>query len=235
MGAWRIDYHPRLMRLLLAEDDAMIGEAVRAGLRKQGFTVDWVSDGVAAQQALAAEPYEACVLDLGLPRKTGIDVLRELRERGSTLPVLVLTARDAVTDRVAGLDAGADDYLVKPFDLAELVARLRAITRRQAGRASVVLEHRGVTLDAASHEVRRHGQLVSLSPREFALLQALLEHPGRVLSRAQLEERLYGWGEEVESNVVEVHVHTLRRKLGADFIRTVRGVGYRVQPAGTEP
>ena len=223
------------MRLLLAEDDAMIGEAVRAGLRKQGFTVDWVSDGVSAQQALATEPYEACVLDLGLPRRTGLAVLRELRERGSTLPVLVLTARDAVTDRVAGLDAGADDYLVKPFDLAELVARLRAITRRHAGRSSVTLEHRDLTLDPATHEVRRNGQLVSLSPREFSLLQALLEHPGRVLSRAQLEERLYGWGEEVESNVVEVHVHSLRRKLGADFILTVRGVGYRIAPAGAEP
>jgi two-component system response regulator QseB len=221
------------MRLLLAEDDAMIGEAVRAGLRRQGFTVDWVTDGVAAAQALASEPYEACVLDLGLARKEGLVVLRELRERGSTLPVLVLTARDAVTDRVAGLDAGADDYLVKPFELAELVARLRAITRRHAGRASTTLEHLGVLLDPASHEVRRDGQPVSLSPREFALLQALLEHPGRVLSRAQLEERLYGWGEEVESNVVEVHVHTLRRKLGADFIRTVRGVGYRVAPAET--
>ncbi len=223
------------MRLLLAEDDAMIGEAVRAGLRKQGFTVDWVNDGVSAQQALASEPYEACVLDLGLPRRTGLAVLRELRERGSTLPVLVLTARDAITDRVAGLDAGADDYLVKPFDLAELVARLRAITRRHAGRASATLEHRDLTLDPATHEVRRNGQLVSLSPREFALLHALLEHPGRVLSRAQLEERLYGWGEEVESNVVEVHVHSLRRKLGADFILTVRGVGYRIAPAGAEP
>jgi len=213
----------------------MIGEAVRAGLRRQGFTVDWVTDGVAAAQALASEPYEACVLDLGLARKEGLVVLRELRNRGSTLPVLVLTARDAVTDRVAGLDAGADDYLVKPFDLAELVARLRAITRRHAGRASTTLEYLGVSLDPATHEVRREGQLVPLSPREFALLQALLEHPGRVLSRAQLEERLYGWGEEVESNVVEVHVHTLRRKLGAEFIRTVRGVGYRVAPAEAAP
>lgn len=208
----------------------MIGEAVRAGLRRQGFAVDWVTTGMAASQALAAEPYDACVLDLGLPRKDGLQVLHELRQRGSTVPVLVLTARDAVADRVAGLDAGADDYLVKPFELEELVARLRAITRRHAGRATVVLEHRGVTLDPTTHEVQRDGQSVSLSPREFALLHALLEHPGRILSRAQLEERLYGWGEEVESNVVEVHVHTLRRKLGADFIRNVRGVGYRVAP-----
>ena len=219
------------MRLLLAEDDNMIGEAVRAGLRRQGFAVDWVRDGVAAEQALLAEAYDACLLDLGLPRKAGLDVLRRLRERGSTLPVLVLTARDAITDRVDGLDAGADDYVVKPFDLAELAARIRAVTRRKGGRAQAIIEHGEVTLDPATREVRRNGELVALSPREFALLQALLEHPGRILSRAQLEERLYGWGEEVESNVVEVHLHTLRRKLGADFIRNVRGVGYRVAPA----
>jgi two-component system, OmpR family, response regulator QseB len=218
------------VRLLLAEDDTMIGEAVRSGLRRQGFAVDWVRDGAAAEQALASEPYDACLLDLGLPRRAGLDVLRALRARGSTLPVLVLTARDAITDRVDGLDAGADDYVVKPFDLAELAARIRAVTRRKAGRANAVIEHDGVSLDPATREVRRHGELVALSPREFALLHALLEHPGRILSRAQLEERLYGWGEEVESNVVEVHVHTLRRKLGADFIRNVRGVGYRVAP-----
>jgi len=218
------------MRLLLAEDDAMIGEAVRTGLKRQGFAVDWVKDGVAAEQALATEPYDACLLDLGLPRKEGLSVLRGLRLRGSALPVLVLTARDAITDRVEGLDAGADDYLVKPFDLEELAARIRAITRRKAGRAASVIEHEGVTLDPAAREVRRHGEIIPLSPREFTLLHALLEHPGRILSRAQLEERLYGWGEEVESNVVEVHVHTLRRKLGADYIRNVRGVGYRVAP-----
>jgi len=219
------------VRLLLAEDDNMIGEAVRAGLRRQGFAVDWVRDGVAAEQALLAEAYDACLLDLGLPRKAGLDVLRRLRERGSMLPVLVLTARDAITDRVDGLDAGADDYVVKPFDLAELAARIRAVTRRKGGRAQAAIEHGEVVLDPATREVRRNGEPVALSPREFALLQALLEHPGRILSRAQLEERLYGWGEEIESNVVEVHLHTLRRKLGADFIRNVRGVGYRVAPA----
>jgi len=218
------------VRLLLAEDDTMIGEAVRAGLRRQGFAVDWVLDGVAAEQALLAEDYDACLLDLGLPRKVGLDVLRRLRERGSMLPVLVLTARDAITDRVDGLDAGADDYVVKPFDLAELAARIRAVTRRKGGRAQAAIEHGEITLDPATREVRRNGELVALSPREFALLQALLEHPGRILSRAQLEERLYGWGEEVESNVVEVHLHTLRRKLGANFIRNVRGVGYRIAP-----
>jgi two-component system response regulator QseB len=217
--------------LLLAEDDTMIGDAVRAGLRQLGFSVDWVQDGVAAEQALLAEPYDACLLDLGLPRKAGLAVLRRLRERGSMLPVLVLTARDAITDRVEGLDAGADDYVVKPFDLAELAARIRAVTRRKGGRAQATIEHGDVTLDPATREVRRNGELVALSPREFALLQALLDQPGRILSRGQLEERLYGWGEEVESNVVEVHVHTLRRKLGADFIRNVRGVGYRVAPS----
>ena len=219
------------MRLLLAEDDAMIGEAVRAGLRREGYTVDWVGDGTAAEEALAAGTYDLLLLDLGLPGKDGVRVLRELRERGSALPVVVLTARDAVTDRVAGLDAGADDYLVKPFELQELAARVRAVLRRKGGRASGVLEHDGLSLDPATHEVRMDGTSVPVSPREFALLHALLERPGQILSRGQLEDRLYGWGEEVESNVVEVHIHTLRRKLGADFIRNVRGVGYRVRPA----
>jgi len=216
------------MRLLLAEDDTMIGEAVRAGLRRDGFAVDWVQDGKAAEAALATCSYDLLLLDLGLPRKQGLAVLRELRGRGDTLPVLVLTARDEVSDRVAGLDAGADDYLVKPFDLEELAARVRAVLRRKGGRASAVIEHGGVRLDPATHEVQRDGVPLTLSPREFALLQTLLERPGRILSRAQLEERLYGWGEEVGSNVVEVHIHALRRKLGADFIRNVRGVGYRV-------
>jgi two-component system response regulator QseB len=166
-----------------------------------------------------------------LPGKDGVRVLRELRERGSVLPVVVLTARDAVTDRVAGLDAGADDYLVKPFELQELAARVRAVLRRKGGRASGVIVHDGLSLDPATHEVRMDDTCVPVSPREFALLHALLERPGQILSRAQLEDRLYGWGEEVESNVVEVHIHSLRRKLGADFIRNVRGVGYRVRPA----
>lgn len=219
------------MRLLLAEDDAMIGEAVRAGLRREGYTVDWIRDGLAAEAALAAGTYDLLLLDLGLPGKDGVRVLRELRERGSGLPVVVLTARDAITDRVAGLDAGADDYLVKPFELQELAARVRAVLRRKGGRASTVIEHDGLSLDPASHEVRMDGTSVPVSPREFAVLHALLERPGQILSRAQLEDRLYGWGEEVESNVVEVHIHALRRKLGADFIRNVRGVGYRVRPA----
>jgi two-component system response regulator QseB len=216
------------MRVLLAEDDAMIGAAVRDRLRAQGFAVDWVRDGRAADAALAGDVYDLLLLDLGLPGREGLDVLKGLRGRGSTLPVVILTARDAVDDRVAGLDAGADDYVVKPFDLKELEARLRAVLRRRAGSASSVIEHGRLSLDLASHELRRDGVPVPVSPREFALLHALLERPGRILSRAQLEERLYGWGEEVGSNVVEVHIHSLRRKLGADLIRNVRGVGYRI-------
>ena len=216
------------MRLLLAEDDAMIGAAVRDRLHGQGFAVDWVRDGRAADAALAGDVYDLLLLDLGLPGREGLAVLKGLRGRGSTLPVVILTARDSVDDRVAGLDAGADDYVVKPFDLKELEARLRAVLRRRAGSASSVIEHGRLSLDLASHELRRDGVPVPVSPREFALLHALLERPGRILSRAQLEERLYGWGEEVGSNVVEVHIHSLRRKLGADLIRNVRGVGYRI-------
>jgi two-component system, OmpR family, response regulator QseB len=219
------------MRLLLAEDDPMIGQSVREGLHRQGFAVDWVKDGSAAEHALGVGTYDLCLLDLGLPRKEGLQVLKDLRQRGSALPVVIMTARDAITDRVQGLDAGADDYVVKPFELSELAARIRAVLRRREGRASPVIEHLGVTLDSTTHEVRRDGHDVQLSAREFSLLQALMEHPGRILSRAQLEERLYGWEEEVGSNVVEVHIHSLRRKLGAGFVLNVRGVGYRVPPA----
>jgi two-component system response regulator QseB len=216
------------MRVLLAEDDEMIGAAVQDRLRGQGFAVDWVRDGRAADAALSAEVHDLLLLDLGLPGREGLAVLKSLRSRGSSLPVVILTARDAVDDRVAGLDAGADDYVVKPFELKELEARLRAVLRRRAGRASSVIEHGRLSLDLATHELRRDGVPVPVSPREFALLHALIEHPGRILSRAQLEERLYGWGEEVGSNVVEVHIHSLRRKLGTELIRNVRGVGYRV-------
>ncbi|MGO9802952.1 MAG: response regulator [Steroidobacteraceae bacterium] len=218
------------MRLLLVEDDPMIGEAIRAGLKREGFAVDWVTNAAAGSAALDAEPYELLLLDLGLPGGDGLTLLKALRGRGQDTPVLIITARDAVADRVAGLDAGADDYLVKPFDLEELAARIRALLRRKSGRSGPQLEHSGVTLDPATHRVTQGGEEVVLSPREFALLELLLERPGTILSRSQIEERLYGWGEEVESNAVEVHIHGLRRKLGAQFILTVRGVGYRVRP-----
>jgi two-component system, OmpR family, response regulator QseB len=216
------------MRVLLAEDDPMIGASVRQGLRQDGFAIDWVTDGRAADLALAEGVHDAVVLDLGLPRRAGLEVLGAMRQRGDARPVLILTARDALADRVAGLDAGADDYMVKPFELGELAARLRALHRRSAGRAAPVLEHGEIRLDPASHEVRRSGEQVELSAREFALLEALLVRPGVILSRAQLEEKLYGWKDSVESNAVEVHIHALRRKLGADFIRNVRGVGWKV-------
>ena len=219
------------MRILLVEDDAMIGEAVQAGLRRDGLTVDWLRDGDAADGALRTETFDAVVLDLGLPRKGGLAVLRDLRARRASVPVLILTARDAVSDRVQGLDAGADDYLVKPFDLAELGARLRALARRKAGRAEPRIEHGGVVLDTTTRQATQAGRDVPLSPREYALLRALLERPGAILSRAQHEERLYGWGEGIDSNAVEVHIHALRRKLGTDLIRNVRGIGYRVAPA----
>ncbi len=216
------------MRLLLVEDDPMIGASVHSGLRQEGHSVDWVRDGAAAELAIANGVYELILLDLGLPRKTGLELLAGLRRKGVALPVLVITARDSVADRVKGLDAGADDYLVKPFDLDELSARIRALMRRQAGRATPVIEHGPLALNPATHEVSLNGSPVNLSGREFALLQALLEQPGVPLSRAQIEERLYGWDEEIESNAVEVYIHSLRRKLGAEWIRNVRGVGYRV-------
>ncbi|HVC29683.1 MAG TPA: response regulator [Steroidobacteraceae bacterium] len=219
------------MRLLLVEDDIMIGEAIRAGLKREGFAVDWVYDGESASQVLRAEHFDLLLLDLGLPRKGGLEVLAAARARGQDLPVLIITARDAVSDRVQGLDAGADDYLVKPFDLDELAARIRALLRRKSGRTAAAVEHLGVVLNAATHTVARDGREIALSPREFALLQLLMERPGTILSRARIEERLYGWGEEIESNAVEVHIHGLRRKLGADYILNVRGVGYRVRPA----
>jgi two-component system response regulator QseB len=216
------------MRLLLVEDDSMIGESVQKGLRQDGFTVDWVRDGQAAELAWRTTEYDLMLLDLGLPRKDGLDVLKSARHSGNSIPVLILTARDAVRDRVRGLDAGADDYLVKPFDLDELAARIRALLRRRSGRADPVIEYGSLELNPAKREARLAGDVLKLSAREFALLEALLDRPGAVLSRAQLEERIYGWGEEVESNAVEVHIHSLRKKLGADFIKNVRGVGYKV-------
>jgi two-component system response regulator QseB len=220
------------MRILLVEDDPMIGEAVRDGLRLDGYTVDWVRDGAAAEAAIDSGDFAAMLLDLGLPRRDGLQVLKTLRARRRTTPVIVVTARDAVADRIAGLDAGADDYLVKPFDLDELAARLRALLRRSAGRPAPLVEHGPVTIDPATREVTVHGRPVALSGKEYALLVALTERPGIVLSRSQLEDRVYGWGEEVGSNAVEVHIHNLRRKLGDDVIRTVRGMGYSIPVDG---
>ena len=216
------------MRLLLVEDDPMIGESVRRGLRQDGFTVDWVQDGAAAEVALRDGVYELLLLDLGLPKKQGLEILSDLRNRGKHIPTLILTARDTVADRVKGLDSGADDYLVKPFDLDELAARIRALLRRNAGRVAPHIEYGDIVLDPASHQAFVKGAEIVLSRREFALLEALLHRAGAVLSRSQLEEKLYGWEDEVQSNTVEVHIHSLRKKLSADLIRNVRGVGYMV-------
>lgn len=219
------------MRLLLVEDDSMIGEAVLDALRAEHYAVDWVRDGASADTALRTQAYDCVLLDLGLPKRDGIEVLRELRTRKDRTPVLIVTARDAVEQRVAGLDAGADDYLLKPYDLDELLARVRALLRRSAGRAEPVYEHQGVCIAPATREVTVDGEPVVLSAREWAVLEPLIARPGMVLSRAQLEEKLYGWKDEVSSNAVEVYIHGLRRKLGTDLIRNVRGVGYMVPRA----
>jgi two-component system OmpR family response regulator/two-component system response regulator QseB len=214
------------MRILLAEDDPLLGDGLKAGLRQRGFQVDWVRDGEAAERELRAGQHEAAVLDLGLPRQDGLDVLAHVRRAGFPMPVLVLTARDAVHERVRGLDAGADDYVVKPVDVEELAARLRALVRRAHGRPEERLEAHGIVLDPAGRTVLKDGIGVALAAREFDLLHALMLNAGRVLSREQLERHLYPWGREVESNAIEVHVHNVRRKLGAELIRTVRGLGY---------
>ena len=216
------------MRLLLVEDDTMIGEAVLQVLRAEHYAVDWVRDGVMADGALKSEQYDLVLLDLGLPKRDGLDVLRALRSRRAHVPVLIATARDAVGDRIAGLDAGADDYVVKPFDIDELLARIRALLRRSAGRGEPVFSHKGVSLNPATREATVQGQPALLSAREWAVLEALIARPGAVLSRAQLEEKLFSWKDDVSSNAVEVYVHGLRKKLGNDFIQTVRGLGYVV-------
>ncbi|MDR6212743.1 response regulator transcription factor [Paracidovorax wautersii] len=219
------------MRLLLVEDDTMIGEAVHDLLRAEHYAVDWARDGAMADTALRTQPYDVVLLDLGLPGRDGLSVLRDLRARKDRTPVLIATARDAVAQRVEGLDAGADDYLLKPYDMDELLARIRALTRRAAGRAEPAYEHRGVVIQPATREVSVNGQTVVLSAREWAVLEPLLARPGRVLSRQQLEEKLYGWNDEISSNAVEVYIHGLRKKLGADLVLNVRGVGYMVPKA----
>jgi two-component system response regulator QseB len=216
------------MRMLVIEDDAMIGKAVRDGLVRAGFTVDWVTDGRSAELALANGVYDLAILDLGLPRKDGMAILSSLRSKGNSIPVLIATARDTVSDRIAGLEAGADDYVLKPFDLGELVARVRALLRRHAGSGSPVLKCGSLTLDPVRKLVFRAGEPVEVSAKEFAVLEALMQRPGTFLTRQQLEESVYGWGEEIGSNAIEVHLHHLRKKLGSDAIRNVRGVGYRV-------
>jgi len=214
------------MRILLAEDDPLLGDGLRAGLRQMGFQVDWVRDGEAAERELQAQPYAAAVLDLGLPLKDGMAVLASVRQKGLSLPILVLTARDAVSDRIKGLDVGADDYVVKPVDLNELAARLRALVRRAHGQPKELLQVQDVTIDTAARSVTQGAITISLSTREFDLLHALMLNAGRVMSREQLEQHLYSWGQEVDSNAVEVHVHHLRKKLGSNLIQTVRGIGY---------
>ena len=218
------------MRILLAEDDALLGSGLRAGLDQRGFQVDWVRDGVAAERELLSAQHQAAVLDIGLPRQDGLAVLKAVRAHGIDTPVLVLTARDAVVQRIEGLNLGADDYVVKPVDLDELAARLHALVRRAYGKTQTMLQVRDVVMDPSARQVRRSGEAISLSTREFDLLQALLLNAGRVLSREQLEQHLYRWGHEVESNTIEVHIHHLRRKMGAELIDTVRGVGYIVMP-----
>ncbi len=216
------------MRVLIVEDDQMIAKGLHTALNQDGYAVDGVSDGRSAAEALRAARFDLVLLDLGLPERDGLQVLRELRHRGDATPVIIVTARDDVQTRIEGLDAGADDYIIKPFDLDEVAARMRSVLRRAAGRGDPCIRHRGITLDPVSHAVERDGEPVVLSAHEFSVLEALLQRPGAVLSRAQLEDRLYGWSEGIESNAIEVYVHGLRRKLGSDAIRTLRGVGYFV-------
>lgn len=216
------------MRILLVEDDDLIGDAIKNGLEQEKYTADWVKDGNSAILAMKNETFDLVVLDIGLPQRSGLEVLKEVRGSGNVTPVLVLTARDTVSDRVAGLDSGADDYLAKPFDMDELVARIRALLRRSRGRANPILTHGDISLDPAAHKVTRAGEVVELSGREFAILQVLMEYHGKVMSKSRLEEELYGWSSDVESNTVEVYIHHLRKKLGSDLIRTIRGVGYMI-------
>lgn len=216
------------MRILLVEDDSLLGEGLLLGLQRDNQSVDWVKNGESALTAMASTPYDVVILDIGLPKMSGLEVLKKTRKLGQQTPVLILTAQDAVTDRVSGLDAGADDYLTKPFELTELNARLRALVRRSRGQTEQTIRYGDIELNPAAHTVTHQSQPVQLSRREFAMLEALLANAGRVLSRAQLEEKLYAWGDEIESNVIEVHIHHLRKRFGSELIKTVRGIGYLV-------
>lgn len=216
------------MRILLVEDDNLLGDGVRVALTQEGYTVDWLDNGQSAELAILTESFDTIILDIGLPKRSGLEVLANIRHKGITTPVLILTAHDSVDQRVQGLDNGADDYLAKPFDLPELSARLRALQRRSAGCAKPVFTYDNIALDPAAHTVTKDGSRVNISPKEFSLLRKLLESSGRVLSRQQLAETLYGWDNDIDSNAVEVHVHNLRRKLGGELIRTIRGVGYMI-------
>ena len=217
------------MRLLLVEDDALLGDAVKTGLMQFGYVVDWLTDGESAKSALKSEIFELIILDLGLPKLSGLALLQYVRNEGNNTPVIILTAREAIEDRVKGLDSGADDYLIKPFDLNELSARIRALTRRSQGRTDSILQYQNIRLDPAAHTVYLDDAIINMSRREFSLLQKLLESSGQVLSREQLMQSIYGWEEDVDSNALEVHIHNLRKKLNSNFIRTIRGIGYMVE------
>lgn len=219
------------MRILLVEDDEHLGYAVKLGLQQEDYSVDWVKDGLTADQALKTESFDSIVLDLGLPKMDGLEVLRNLRKRQQDTPVLILTARDSVEERVKGLDLGADDYMNKPFKIAELHARLRAIQRRQHARATPEIIFGSLVIDPIAHQVTFHNEVINLPRREFSLLQKLIENHGRALSREQLNQSIYSWDEDVDSNALEVHIHNLRKKFGSELIRTIRGVGYMVEKA----
>jgi len=217
------------MRLLLIEDDKILANGIQTGLRQLNYAIDWVIDGDSGEHALKVETYDALILDLSLPKKDGLEILKDLRARGNNIPVIILTARDTITDKITGLDSGADDYLVKPFDLDELTARLRALIRRQSGRSNPLIVYENLHFDPAAQTLTKDGEAVILSARELAILQILLENTGKIISRNHLEESLYGWNEMIESNAVEVHIHHLRKKLGKNLIRTVRGLGYIIK------
>ncbi len=217
------------MRLLLVEDDELLGDALKTGLTQFGYVIDWLKDGESARAAIRTESFELVILDLGLPKLSGLNFLQSVRQMGDLTPIMILTARDTIEDRIQGLDMGADDYMVKPFDLNELSARVRALIRRSQGRADTVIQYRNITLDPSSHTVMLDSQVVNVPRREFSLLQKLLENAGHALTRDQLMQSVYGWEEDVDSNTLEVHIHNIRKKLNANFIRTIRGVGYMVE------